>query len=179
MRSLFSIALLKLVMIVTIAVGAMLFVGRHFDEWRALTPDQKEIVNRFYSPDDVRSCHLRIKKIRYSEHISGTIGFYGADHEPSLVFLNEQSPPVADDPYVATPIISRRWYDGIELIDPDYLKVSPDAANLADHRVRINIKGWIVNGENSCLSKHGWRDDRFIFSLDSGKVAGVSRTELR
>jgi hypothetical protein len=132
------------------------------DYWTQLSAYEQNVLLRFYDQEDINTCHITVDRIRYSDAISGTIGKVEFDDWAGYMFLDEESPPIADDPAKGTPLISTKWTEAsrIDLRTP--------GSDIADYPVRKGITGWIVHGRNDCIDRSETEDRKFILALDNG-----------
>lgn len=153
---------------VMVILGAICSLGACTDRWSELEPRQQSILIKYFDPDHIRKCDVRVDNITYSTNISGTIGMLSDEHGPSLVFLDETSPLTAEDPAKGTPIFEPMWREGADFRPPSIQNVGETSS----WKRRQRMKGWIVSGKNECLHSGGWRSDRFILVIDYGFPVG-------
>ena len=133
--------------------------------WEDMSDEQRLILIKFFDPEDVQSCHISIESMAYSERISGTFGSIEFPDWAGYVFLDEDSPRVADDPEKGTAIFTIKWRQSTK---DDPIFGDSRGRSIAEWPTRTNIKGWIVVGQNDCVDGSVREKRRFILALDTG-----------
>jgi hypothetical protein len=113
--------------------------------YSTMTNEEISILRSYFSSADLHGCFHRIQEIKYSENLSGRIG-YGT-HDEGSSFLDE-SPNFNDqESYFGTPLFEPSPRDRKEQLYPELVK---SAETVLGHPFRKNVKGWIVSGDISC-----------------------------
>lgn len=116
-----------------------------------LSIEHQSIISLYYSPREINRCGIEIDQIRYIENLSGTVGVeYSSMHDGGVLIVR-RDPSHLNNLASEIPIVSSGKLG-------EFLKVYKNFSikeidDILGGIRNINMKGWLVNGQNFCLDE--------------------------